>query len=485
MSKLNLIYKTGTTPLFPISLLAENYTLSFKRNIGVNDKFSYLLFVSKNEEYSWFMDESEINVVGDKICRQILKEGNKYFSLCDRSSSGLAKKLLDITRNLRQPNKKVVLSKKQTNDFFKRILPLYNEYGYYTDPVSYSLQIRGLNYFQKKLYKYLGDLKKEEKEYIFNILTCYSQNTYTKKSDIDLAKIGLKPKKDQKNALKKHTKKYNWLIHDYFGNVLDEQYFSNRLKELIDGKNKLELNNLIKKWQNEPRQRESEIKTFLSKYKIDKNLEDAFKSIRDLAYLYSETKKFTLNQVNIAIRNVLTPLAKERKVNLIDLYFLNEEELFDFIDGKDINRLNSRKDSGVYLMKNGKYSLLSKNKEKKYLSKIIKFTNNGKIKSIKGLTASKGNAKGRVRLVLNASQINKVEKGDILVAPFTTVSYVPAMEKASAIVTDLGGITSHAAIVSRELKMPCVVGTKNGTNVLSDGDMVEVDANKGIIKKIK
>ena len=67
----------------------------------------------------------------------------------------------------------------------------------------------------------------------------------------------------------------------------------------------------------------------------------------------------------------------------------------------------------------------------------------------------------------------------------TTPEFVPAMKKAAAIVTDQGGITGHASIIARELKVPCIVGVKNATKVLKDGMMVEVDANKGVVKIIK
>jgi phosphoenolpyruvate synthase/pyruvate phosphate dikinase len=75
-------------------------------------------------------------------------------------------------------------------------------------------------------------------------------------------------------------------------------------------------------------------------------------------------------------------------------------------------------------------------------------------------------------------------KGDVLVATWTEPKYTPIMKLASAIVTDEGGLTSHAAIVSRELNIPCVIGTKNATKVLKTGDMVEVDANNGVVKII-
>ena len=67
----------------------------------------------------------------------------------------------------------------------------------------------------------------------------------------------------------------------------------------------------------------------------------------------------------------------------------------------------------------------------------------------------------------------------------TRPDFMPLMRKAKAVITDEGGITCHAAIVSRELGIPCIIGTKIATKVLKDGDMVEVDANKGIVRKIK
>lgn len=104
---------------------------------------------------------------------------------------------------------------------------------------------------------------------------------------------------------------------------------------------------------------------------------------------------------------------------------------------------------------------------------------------LKGSSASKGFVKGKVRTILYKSQISELNEGEILVTEMTSPEFVPAIKKASAIVTDEGGITCHAAIVSRELGIPCVIGTKIATQVLHDGDLVEVDANKGIVKVLE
>lgn len=98
-----------------------------------------------------------------------------------------------------------------------------------------------------------------------------------------------------------------------------------------------------------------------------------------------------------------------------------------------------------------------------------------------GIPASPGIGSGVVRILKSPKEIDKVKSGDVLVAPMTSPDYVPAMKKASAIVTNEGGMTSHAAIVSREMGTPAVVGTKNATDVLREGDVVTVDGKTGKI----
>jgi len=115
---------------------------------------------------------------------------------------------------------------------------------------------------------------------------------------------------------------------------------------------------------------------------------------------------------------------------------------------------------------------------------ILGETGHSAVTELRGLAASTGRAVGKVKVVKSATEIAKVKKGDVLVAVMTRPDYIMGMKIASAIVTNEGGITSHAAIVSRELGIPCIIGTKIATEVLKDGDMVEVDANHGIVRKI-
>ena len=102
---------------------------------------------------------------------------------------------------------------------------------------------------------------------------------------------------------------------------------------------------------------------------------------------------------------------------------------------------------------------------------------------LKGIGVSPGMASGKVKVILNVKNMSSFQQGDILVTEMTTPDWVPAMKIAAAVVTNLGGKTCHAAIVSRELGVPCIVGTENATKIFKDGDIVTVDGQKGMIFK--
>ncbi|MEK7556393.1 MAG: PEP-utilizing enzyme [Patescibacteria group bacterium] len=106
----------------------------------------------------------------------------------------------------------------------------------------------------------------------------------------------------------------------------------------------------------------------------------------------------------------------------------------------------------------------------------------GDSSTLKGQPAYSGFVKGKVRILKRKDQVSSVQEGEIIVSPMTTPDYLPGMKKAAAFVTDEGGIMCHAAITARELKKPCVVGTKFATQVLKDGDEVEVDADNGVVR---
>lgn len=139
----------------------------------------------------------------------------------------------------------------------------------------------------------------------------------------------------------------------------------------------------------------------------------------------------------------------------------------------------------VYVSADDKFKILSGLAARNYLGQLGEISSNNK-KAIRlvGSPAMPGRAIGRARLIFYNKDFYKFKPGEILVAYQTMVHYLPLMKKAKAVVTEFGGLTSHAAVVSRELKIPCIVGINNLTISLKDGDLVEVDATSGVVRKL-
>jgi len=108
----------------------------------------------------------------------------------------------------------------------------------------------------------------------------------------------------------------------------------------------------------------------------------------------------------------------------------------------------------------------------------------GDVTELKGQIAFKGRVSGRVRLIFSREDMSKFKTGEIIVSPMTEPGYIPIMKLASAFVTDEGGMLCHAAIVAREMCKPCVISTKIATKIFKDGDLIEVDAENGIVRKL-
>ncbi|MFA6227032.1 MAG: PEP-utilizing enzyme [Candidatus Paceibacterota bacterium] len=188
---------------------------------------------------------------------------------------------------------------------------------------------------------------------------------------------------------------------------------------------------------------------------------------------------------------ILSRVSKETKIDNHILRVLSGEELTDYLIGgirPDTEELKERIKGFVYSKKG---IILTDNTTENF-RKVINgigydfvVKKHGNIKELKGQVACGGKVRGKVRIIMSKKDIGTLEDGEILITAMTTPEYLPAMHKSAAFVTDEGGITCHAAIVARELKKPCIIGTKNATKVFKDGDMVEVDADKGIVKVIE
>ena len=187
------------------------------------------------------------------------------------------------------------------------------------------------------------------------------------------------------------------------------------------------------------------------------------------------------------LETALSKVYFEKYQNLI-WYMLPNEIINNLSIDEDLaSKLNLRKEKGWYFLGEDftadKSSHLQSIEEKNLNIKYFDDSTSSEI--IKGNTAYPGYVYGKLRIVKSSKDLHSLNNGEILVVAQTNPDYLPAMKRCAAIITDEGGITCHAAIVARELKKPCIIGTKVATQVLHDGDLVEVDADNGVVRVIE
>ena len=236
-----------------------------------------------------------------------------------------------------------------------------------------------------------------------------------------------------------------------------------------------------------PNRQKKRKKDILNEFRFPEELKRMVYVYEKWIYL-KDFRRSVISQERYYTRKLYSEIGKRLGLSGKEVRFLTPNEMTNALEkDKAINKqeIHKRMDYCVLLRKRNKIKVLTDKQAKKIEQRELKTEVKEKIKEFRGTTAYTGKAKGIVKLLFKIDDINKVKEGDIIAARQTTPDLVPALSRSAAIITDEGGLLSHAAIVAREMKKPCVIGTKIATKVLKDGDLVEVDADKGIIRILK
>lgn len=196
-----------------------------------------------------------------------------------------------------------------------------------------------------------------------------------------------------------------------------------------------------------------------------------------------EQSQYIVVRLEDLIDVVLKRMAKSKNLQEELIKYATPAEIIN--DKLDKTILNKRKEISIQMVRNNKYLVFQDNEAKEIDDLIVSLEEKISTEEVKGNSAYKGKVKGLARVILYRKDLDKIKNGEILVTPMTEAFYTPYLRKVKGIITDEGGITCHAAIISRELKIPCIIGTRNATKILKTGDLVEVDAEKGIVKILK
>lgn len=408
----------------------------------------------------------------------------------DQALKRLAHRCYDLGRQLMEFTDDVTgtdFSERTTDELFA----LFEEYSrklgdflpflIFTHPVANYLEAA-----TKQEIKKLLALKEKDDAFEHICAVSFAQQ---RKNDINIEheeflKLALKLKENPSleidEALRQHKEKHSWFpARDGMSELTSLEEYRERLGELISS----DPGRLLAQLEAFREENELAYKEFLLDFDVGDLLRNRIETAREYIYLRTyRTDRIYHSLCNM--RGLLRELGSRFGLEWIHMAHLTVEDVLSLkerIPSKE--EVDERIREFAYIVINGNMHVLSgkvlEEFKKDYAPDHVPHLN-----ELEGNVASPGRAVGKAKIVISIQDIGKVESGDVLVASMTTPDYVPAMNKASAFVTDEGGITCHAAIVAREMKKPCVIATKFGTKILKDGDMVEVDADKGIIRKI-
>lgn len=344
--------------------------------------------------------------------------------------------------------------------------------------------------FSNRLKEYLtkiGVPEEKNNEYLV-ILTQPRTKSLIQIEHEEFLKIGIaaQSSKDQIDpkiyrALQKHYQKYFYVAHMWVGKVTSFQCYLKELIRLVAS-----FDDLKKVHTSEQRDISAALRkrqALMIKLKIKQPEVLMFDGFGDfmVTKIY---RRFAQIYAVYKIEFIFREISRRLGLSLKQVRFMMPDEIkAALLDGK-VERIVLRErtkmcavysEKGVRKVYVGEQARRLARRVKQKIEDVVE---------IHGQVGCVGKAVGEVKLIFRPKDMGKMKQGDILVSIATDPDIVPAMKKAAAIVTEQGGVTSHAAIVARELKIPCVIGTKIATRVLKDGDRVEVDAYKGVVRKI-
>jgi len=283
-----------------------------------------------------------------------------------------------------------------------------------------------------------------------------------------------------KTALEAHQKQYFW-IYNSWGNVRTLSLFDfvDSVKQVLSGPR--DINRELAELENYEKEIKIKKGQITRKHKMSPWLVRMFAMFSLLLY-WRDERKSEVQQTNYYLDKLGKEIARRSHLAWEDVALCNPLEIKSLpVSKAAVKKFRDLFSNNYMMVWNGKKVEHLPEKVGQKLFKVLEDVIQKEVGEIRGMIACPGKVKGEVVVISRAEEFKKMAPGKVLVSPSTRPDFVPLMKKAAAIITDEGGITSHAAIVSRELKVPCIIGTQIASQVLHDGDLVFVNADHGIV----
>lgn len=472
MKLIKLQTKTNCYPDINIQGIAVTLMQDFEKAIGAPFGLDVIAFF-KRGTMSWYSYDDQIDRLRHGATECLKKEPG----MAKRFGEKLLENAETFFQFIEQLEKTdlVALDNQQFWNLYQDYFDQYRNVCMWGEPLAL--------YTKEKLAKFLLgylETKSETPEDDLNLLCSPNYVSFTQREEINLLKIAIEVKKHpemHEKLIREHTKKYFWIPYDYGVCIWNEAHFAQELERIKNPEEELQKKETyIAELSKKQHQRITELK-------IDLYHQELFEAEQTCAFLM-DYKKEVLTQGHYASRRLIEETARRFSITRIQARLMLNKEIKECLltnTRPDVSMLDERYECGlVRILKSGEYLFISGSEALAMLKKLEE-TEIGGSETVQGFAACKGHCTGMVRVITDARNIGDMKQGEILVAHMTSPDFTLGIKKAAAIITDEGGITCHAAIVSRELNIPCIIGTKNATRVLKTGEIVEVDADKGMV----
>lgn len=301
----------------------------------------------------------------------------------------------------------------------------------------------------------------------------------------------LRVKKGRKvlaEAAQELSDEFGWLPVFTYGTPWGRPYYRKELAQAMK-KDETTLRRDYAALKNYRLLRDAALKKLVDRYKIGRKDLQVFLDY-GLALDTRNEAEYLVSYGGFYLLPIYQEISRRLKLSINQVRTLFEEEIVACLRGRaDAQELIKEKEGLVAwgfnraMTKRVNFSAAEARELLAHLEKPAKVGARAAAKS--GLTASLGQATGPARIVKSPADNHKVKPGDILITYATTVDYLPAMKRAAAIITEVGGLTCHAAVVAREFGIPCIVALRGAMVDFKDGQLIEVDADRGQVKIIK
>jgi phosphohistidine swiveling domain-containing protein len=410
----------------------------------------------------WYLDQTWIEEVSKRhttaapgLFRRFLERGRD-------AGNSLTEVSRDFYENL--DSAKAEISQKNLQEFlaWKRLFQENAAFILITHPLAKSVEMRLMD----TLGKYGVPAKDFDQMLLELSITRRSNGAEEENFDLFFIQERMSdPDFDLEAALAEHARKHAYLKYrDPFSGGYPVEYFRDRLKT------KLSLPDYFLPYAD-----------ILARF--DKNEQEVCELLEEFVFFRTFRTERSYESLYY-LERFLTAMEEAHDLEAHELSFYSEDELIRFLEtGRSVDRTLVEERSGGFasLMHDAAVSFLTGEAAQRWQDTRREGEDRA-VREVRGLTAFRGTAVGRARVVMSAAAQDVVQEGDILVVTMTTPDFLPSMQRAAALVTDEGGVICHAAIIARELKKPCVIGTRKATSVFKDGDLIEVDGFKGVVR---